>query len=108
MELYKAYTKERTGNDLYICEQGFCEYKITKDVAEIIDMYIKPEFRGEKLSHEIVSQIEKKAKNLGCKNLYCQVDIRQNQAERSIVNNIKYGFKIAALDTNCIIFEKGI
>ena len=106
IDLYEAYTKERTGNELFKCDEGFCEYRIEGHNAEIVDMYIMPEHRGKKLSHAICSGIESRAKKLGCKNLLCQVDVTQNFAERSVANNIAYGFKIAALNENLIIFYK--
>lgn len=108
MQLYKDYVKERLGNEVIEFDGGFAEYRIHNGCAEIVDMYVSPENRGKKLSHSVVKRIEDKARLLNCSKVYCQVDINQKQAERSIMNNLKYGFKIVLLDRSLIIFEKDI
>lgn len=93
-ELYLKYLKEREGLDfIELDHKGFVLYKLEDGHAFINDMYILPDYRGEKLSFKLADVVAKEAKDKGIDVLICQSDESANEHDLSRAVILKYGFK---------------
>lgn len=90
MELYAEYLKERENANLVYDEKGFATYKESgENIIYIIDVYVKPEFRKNRIASSYLNLIADKTK---CQWLITSCDENANkwqEAEKAILG---YGF----------------
>ncbi len=61
-----------------------------KPIAEIEELYIIPDYRGEDLSKKLIESVLKKIKNIGCSRIYIGSEFKWKIAHKSYKNT---GFK---------------
>ena len=108
--MYAEYLKERESVTLLEFNYGLATYSvITKQEIYVQDVYIKPEFRSQKLAHkltdECISHYENNSKEK-VKAIYGSVDIQANGTESSMKTILSYGFKINNIENNKMIYFK--
>jgi GNAT superfamily N-acetyltransferase len=77
---YSLFLEEVFGISTLEADTGFCTYRISGTVFSIKDVYVRPEFRGQKESLVIVDHAILFAKEHGCK--ICTVIISKAAKER--------------------------
>jgi len=93
-ELYLKYLKEREDLDFIELDyKGFVLYRIEDNHAFINDLYILPDFRGDKLSFKLADLVAEEGRKAGCDVLICQSDENANDHDTSRATILKYGFK---------------
>ena len=99
MDLYKEYIKEREGIDIIYTDQCFITYKVYDDnTAAIIDIYSKPEVRGQQVMKQFVEDLLTKFKEQGIITVYGFTDERTNGWKRSEELMKKFGFRYCGKD----------
>lgn len=117
MQQYRDYLRETyIGQDCYIDPQnrGWASYKIDGDECYINHCYLAPDFRGQALMSELCSNIEKIARESGCKYMTGTVDVDpKNQVEtsnpiRSLKMMATDGYRIHSANNNIIVMIKDL
>lgn len=109
MEQYKSYLEETyEGESCYIDPQnrGWASYKISGDECYIVHCYLAPDFRGKTMMSELCQNIEKVAKDKGCKYMTGTVDLSSKNPERSMRMMITDGYKLHSAQNNVIVLIK--
>lgn len=104
--MYDEYVKEREGLDTLTWDNGFIHYKIDGETCLLSDMYIKPEFRGKELSHEMANYLSNLARDKGCRVIMTICDLKGRNPESSLLTILKYGFKVFNIKETTIYFSK--
>ena len=112
MSLYGDYIKERKGYGIIEDEHGFATYG-TMDVdgekaMYIEEIFVRPEFRQNKIASKYADEIALIAKNNGIKKLIGSVCTATNNAHQSLLVLLGYGFKLYSNDHDTIYFIKDI
>lgn len=109
MSLYSEYLAEKTDTLVVESEKGFATYKYTEDGAVyIIDIYVKPDFRNEKVASQMADNIAEIAKVKGIKKMYGSINISTKQCTDSLKVLLAYGFRLNSSTTNFLLLEKDI
>lgn len=109
MKLFSAYLKERLGQSLIKREdKGFATYQISGEECYIVEIFVTPDQRKNKVASSMADEIAVIAKSKNCTYLKGTVDLRANGARESILALIGYGFfPIRAID-EVIYFRKDL
>ena len=108
MTLFAAYLKEREGVNLLETDKGFAIYVITGNECYIRDIYVKPEFRKEKVASHLADLICEKAREAGCKVLTGSVCPTTKGSTASLQVLLGYGMRLHSATANLIIFIKDL
>lgn len=111
MSNYGNYIKERLGRDIVEDDKGFATYEFYEEsqACYIVDIYVHPDFRKEKVASNYADKIAEIAKERGCKFLYGTVAPGTNHSTESVKVLLGYGFELSHLtNDNLIWFRKGI
>ena len=108
MSLYKDYIKERENRECIESEDGFITYKFFGTECYIIDLYVIPSKRKSSIASQMADQVERIAKDRGCKVLTGSVCPSTNNSTQSIQVLISYGFKLIKSEHDLICFAKEI
>ena len=93
MSLYGEYIKERENKHIIENEYSFVTFEIKKPYIYLGDMYIKPEYRGEKESHKLADKVAEVGKESGCTHMMTSIcTIANNWGASERVIDL-YGFK---------------
>lgn len=103
---YALYLSEREGFSIVESSKGFATYKISGNECYIRDIYVRPEFRDQKIASNMADEIAIIAKEKGCSHLSGSVDTNANGATTSIKVLLAYGFKVLKNNFSMIIFSK--
>lgn len=104
MKLMKQYLEEiNTGRNVEYTDNWFVMYAIIDDECFIEELYIKPECRGLKLTHEIIGNVEHIAKNMGCRYLTSTCKKDRSNAISFQLNN---GFILQKIHNDTYYFSK--
>lgn len=106
--MWNAYLKEREGKEIYECSRGFVTYKILGDECYIVDIYVLPEHRKDKVASLMADNVAEIAKGLGCKWLTGSVSPPANGSHTSMLVLIAYGMKLQKAEKDIIFFAKEI
>jgi hypothetical protein len=110
MEQYKAYLEETyKGHSCYIDPEarGWASYIINGEECYIDHCFLSPEARHGKLSMSMIcSEIEKIAKDKGCKFMTGTIQIGTGIPERSIRMMMTDGYRIHSANNNIITMIK--
>ena len=101
-----AYLLEREGGDVVTEHYGFMHYSLGDNDIFIRNMYIDPDYRGQKKPKEILEKIESIGREEKKQYVTCQCDINEENPERSIKNILNNGFKVIQLNGSLIQFAK--
>lgn len=97
---------------LVYSEQGdwFFTYKVITEIKSLYvgHLYLEEEFRGKDFSDLIWKVVSDKARELGCVQVSCDVDLYQNKPELSLGFLTKLGFIKTGQDEDFIYLYKNI
>lgn len=108
MSLYSDYIKELRGDHCLEDEHGFATYRYVDNFCYIVDIYVVPEKRKDKIASKYADKIAEIAKAKGCTHIYGSVDVTQKDPTRSLKVLLYYGFEYAFTEGNGIYFKKGL
>lgn len=108
MSLYADYTKEIHGRHVLEKPHGFVVYEIAGDQCYIADIFVKKEHRKTCLGTIMAKEVEKIAKDAGCKKLLGSVIPTTIGSTISLKALLGYGFRLQSAKENFIWFEKDI
>jgi GNAT superfamily N-acetyltransferase len=108
MSLYAEYLQERLNKEIIETDKGFVTYYFIGDGCYIEDVYIRPDFRRQKLASQFGDQIAEIAKEKGFLRLYGSVNPKAKHATESMAFLISYGFKLLASDLSGIVLIKDL
>lgn len=108
LSLYADYLLERTGDKIVETDFGFATYRhlIDQKSTYIVDIYVIPKFRREKLASSLADHIAKEAKDMGHEKLLGSVVPSTNGSNESLKALLGYGMKLKSSSNDFIIFEK--
>lgn len=100
MELYKQYLKERDEVELVHNDNCFITYKLYEEdkSAAIIDIYSRPEVRGQQVMKKFVEDLIEEFKKKNIETVYGFTDERTNGWKRSHKLMLKFGFEHCGKD----------
>jgi len=106
---YKEYIQETQRCKILETNYGFATYKIEGSLCYIIDVYVHPEERSQKLSHELADTIVQEAREMGCSQLLTTVNMSNSQENReNIYAILNYGFNLIRSNEHALYFMKRI
>ena len=106
MSMFKDYVKERLPNSEVIeTEEGFIYYHVFGTECYIEDIYIKPEYRGMKISREFEAMVISQVEGI-CDCLTATVNIKANGAAESYRKLIGAGYEAIGTRDSAILFQK--
>jgi len=106
---YKEYILETQHCKILETDYGFATYRIEGPLCYIIDVYVHPDQRSQKLSHELADIIVQEAKEMGCNQLLTTVNMSNPQENReNIYAILKYGFNLVRSNEHALYFIKRI
>ncbi len=109
LSVYGQYLKERTGRGIVENEDGFASFEyIGDDTVYIVDIFVIPEKRQQRLAATMADSIVAAAVKDGKKYLLGSVDVSANGAEASIKILEAYGMKPHKVAEPMIFFIKEI
>lgn len=106
MSLWADYVFERDGTECVEDAHGFMTFKIQGEECYIEDAFIVPSQREKGFGSELLSAIEKRAKEAGCKYLTSRIRPSETFATVSMRAQLARGFKIFASFENRIVMIK--
>lgn len=105
---YSLYISEREGKSIIESEKGFAVYYFINNACYVQDIFVKKEFRREKVAAGMLDAITKIAKDKGCNFLYGSVCPSANGSTESLIAALYYGFKLDSSVDNFIAYKKEI
>jgi GNAT superfamily N-acetyltransferase len=91
---YAKYFLEKSNRETIEVEHGFVSYEIMGERVHVYDMWVNPDFRSKGIGHELMEMVINHAKNSLCTILTANVQLGINDCEKSLMAQLKYGFKI--------------
>lgn len=108
MSLYSQYVKEREGAETVKTEKGFYSYRLADNHLFIVDLYVAPEYRAEKLDSEFGKELEAIAKENGKSVILCAASTGALNASDAINFILANGYEIIKVTQQEIYFKKEI
>lgn len=108
MDMFKAYKKEREGQETLLTDYGFATYEIKGEDLICYDIYIKPEFRRTHKAFEMGDLLVEIGRAQGAKNFIGMVAPSMRGAHQSLLGLIKYGLTIYQASNDIIFLRKVI
>lgn len=110
MSLYGKYIKERLGDEIVESEHGFATYRFLNGgkTVYLIDIYVEPEFRDQKIAYSMTKTIEHRAKEKGATEMLGTVQPSAFGSTDSLRAVLAYGFSLSSSSENVIILRKDI
>jgi GNAT superfamily N-acetyltransferase len=105
---YALYAKERMNEDTLEDDRGFTTYEIINDCLWIKDMFVRKEYRGQKVAREFFNTLFELAKERNCKELKSHVDVKTNGWNLSYDMLVREGFIPYVFDEQMIYLVKEI
>lgn len=106
MSLFGDYIMEREGKQIIESDAGFMTFKIFGDECYIEDMYVRKDARRLGVASDMAKEIEKKAREAGCKFVTGTCVPSTNGATESMKGMFSYGFRIHSCVEDKIILIK--
>lgn len=110
MSLYANYLRERTSDEILEMEQGFATYRYLDEgkTLYIIDIYVLPDFREQKLASLIADKVVEVAKQRGCNKLLGSVVPSMKNSTISLKVLLGYGMTLESSTNDFVVFRKDI
>ncbi len=110
MSLYANYIKEKTEDHIIELAEGFATYRYLDEgkTVYIIDIYVLPDFREQKLASTIADTVVEEARKKGCNKLLGSVVPSAKGSTISLKVLLGYGMKLESSANDFIIFRKDI
>lgn len=109
MSLYADYLKERTEDQILENDQGFITYRFMDSLTcYIVDIYVRPEHRKQRVASDIADLVMEIAKNRGCTKLLGSVVPSAKGSTTSLKVLLGYGMTLKSSGVDFILFERAI
>lgn len=106
--LFGKYIKERNNKEIIENEKGFMTYYFVDDACYIEDVYVLPEYRRSRLCVNFGEEVEKIAKEKGCKKLYGSVVPSAPYSTINLMGLLNFGWKLDSSAINFILVVKDL
>lgn len=109
MSLHSEYVREREGyQTIEYPDVGFATFRFNDEMKEcyIRDIYVRPEFRRDRVANKMADQISSLAKERGCKILTGSIVPSMKGSTESLHGLLWYGFKLHACTNDYIVLVK--
>jgi GNAT superfamily N-acetyltransferase len=100
LRMYIDYKKEREGKTVQVFDHGFISYKVEEDYLFIDELFVDKEVRLLGLGSIYTDEIVEKAKTLGLKKVYAQVDMGSLNFNDSVRAIMGYGMNLQGVEMN--------
>lgn len=109
MSLYADYLREKTSDYILELDKGFITYRYVDDkTVYIVDIYIMPEFRRDKVASTLADHVVREAKSRGCTKLIGSVIPSNKNSNISLKVLLGYGMILESSTNDFIVFKKEI
>lgn len=109
MSLYSDYLLERTQDYIIETDKGFATYRyVNINTVYIIDLYVCPEFRKQRVASDLSAIIMRLAKERGCTKMVGSVVPSNKGSTESVQVLLAHGMKLQSCTNDFILFEKEI
>jgi GNAT superfamily N-acetyltransferase len=109
MSLYAEYLRERTNDEIIETDKGFITWRVINErQVYIVDVFVRREFRREKVGTELVDEVLKMARRAGHKELIGTVSTSAKNATESIKTLLSYGMIFDSSTPEGLFFRKEI
>ena len=106
--MYSKYVKERENLDEIKTDKGFIHYRLDRDTCWINDYFVLREYRNEGHGYFLANQVFEICKELGVKNVFCQVDTRAAGQEFSTFTIENFGFDLIKEKGSLKFYKMGV
>lgn len=110
LSMYGAYLQERSKDCIVETEKGFATYRFINDGKSvyIIDIYVVPAYRKEKVASALADTIMDIAREWGCVEALGTVVPSANNSTASLKVLLGYGMTLKSSSNDLIVFSKEI
>jgi len=109
MSMFADYLQERTEDRIIESGQGFVTYRfVDKDTVYIMDIYVKPEFRKQRVASDFSDKVMEIAKKRGCKKMIGSIVPSNKGSTTSLRVLLAHGMRLDSSTNDLIIFSKEI
>lgn len=106
MSFLSAYLKERLGAEVIERPEGFVAFRSVGTYMAVVEVFIAPEMRGQKLSSDLIRFVEERARQEKLQGLWTQVWAHGPGASETLSKAIHLGFRVIDTDGKAIIMTK--
>lgn len=108
LSLYGAYLQERSKDCILENEKGFATYRFINNGKSvyIIDIYVVPDYRRERVAADMADEIARIAREWGCTEMLGSVCPAANNSTTSLKVLLGYGMTLQSASDNFIVFRK--
>lgn len=101
---------ERTNDQISEVPEGFVTYRYVNDgkTVYIVDIFVLPEFRNQKIASALADKVVEEAKAKGCKDLIGTVVPSVKGANTSLKVLLGYGMTLNSAGNDVVVFRKEI
>lgn len=92
--LWSKYRAEREGIKTFETDKGFICYKITNKECFLVDLYVLPKYRRQKVGSQFVDIVKRLAIDEGCDIMTGGVSVGTNNDTDSLKAQLGYGMKL--------------
>lgn len=109
MSLYAEYIMERLGDHIVENEKGFATFRFPDEkTVYIVDIYVKPDFRNQRVAVDLADFIMETAKKRGCTKMLGSVVPSAKGSTSSVKVLLGYGMKLDSAGNDFVLFSKEI
>lgn len=110
MSHYAEYLRERTSDQIIETCEGFVTFRYLNDfkTVYIVDIYVLPEERQNKVASDLANDVVELARKEGCVELIGTVMPSAKNSTTSLQVLLGYGMTLKSASENCIIMRKDI
>lgn len=108
MSLWPEYKKAVLGTETLEDEKGLISFNIMEPVCYIDVIYVRPEFREQRIAAQMADTVSEIARGRGCTDLHCQVWLGAKDPNLSLKVILAYGFKLIGAENNRILLSKSL
>jgi GNAT superfamily N-acetyltransferase len=106
--MWFEYLSERLGYSVIEKQHGFIVYQIVGDDCFIHDLYVKPDYRRINLGSELADEVQRLAKESGCKRIWGQIVVGSGGDSEAMIAHLKWGLRLDSVRDNSIFTVKEI
>lgn len=106
--LYAKYIMERTNDRVIENDYGFVTYRYINDnkTVYLVDIYVLPQWRSQKVASSLADQVAAEAKEKGCVDMIGTIVPSTKNSTHSVKVLLGYGMSLNSSANDVIVFRK--
>lgn len=108
--MHAKYIEERMGDSIIETDKGYITYRYLNDgkTVYIVDLYVLPEYRQDKVASGLADFVADLAKDKGAVEMFGTVDPRAKNPTDNLKVLLGYGMTLVSSSNEMILFRKDI